>query len=78
MSNAYRDVDIGQWGKALLEEVLFRAGRELRDPDTKPERVTASVTFEIAAQDGEHALHLIYERADQRQITLRIQLDDEI
>ncbi len=68
--------DFEAWGKAVAEEVLFRAGLELSDASAKPSAVQAALQFDVTAIEADGALELSFERIGSSPVKVQIPLTD--
>ncbi|MYE81531.1 MAG: hypothetical protein F4X36_06730 [Gammaproteobacteria bacterium] len=66
---------LSQWGKTVLEEVLFRAGRRLTDPDETPALVEVGIDFQIVAGADSPALEITYQSVDSTTQSIMVRLD---
>ena len=57
-SEAVREVALDQWGRALLEELLFRAGEAVSAAPSAQDSVEVSLRFRITPRTAEDALEI--------------------
>lgn len=66
--------DFEAWGKAVAEEVLFRAGLKASDASAKPSAVEAALEFSVSALESDGALELTFERIGSSPVKVQVQL----
>lgn len=68
-------IDFDAWGKAVAEEVLFRAGLEASDASAKPSAVEAALQFDVSALKDDGALELSFDRIGSSPVKVQIPLN---
>lgn len=71
-SESVRAVALDQWGRALLEELLFRAGEAASDGARSGDSVEVSLTFRLTARVAEDALEIRTESSAETPIVTRL------
>ena len=66
--------DMLTWGKQVLDELLFRAGRSVTDPDQPVHEVSPSLAFDITADEQDRTISISLPAVDGHEICLTIQL----
>ena len=65
-------VDFEAWGKAVAEEVLFRAGLDMSDAGASANAAHAALQFDISAVAADRSLALSFERIGGAAVKIQI------
>ncbi len=68
------ELDPAEWGKAILEDILFRAARDV-SARADDDAVTVALTFRVRADKAAGTLEISTPGAVEPVITLRLPLD---
>ena len=68
-------MDVEGWGRALLEEVLVRAGLDTL-PGDGVTSANATIAFTITANASDHSLDVGFDRVGASPVHLKVNLDD--
>jgi hypothetical protein len=72
MDEALREVTLDQWGRALLEELLFRAAQAVSAGSRSGDSVELSLTFRLTPRLAEDALEIRTESAAEPPLVTRL------
>jgi hypothetical protein len=75
-SDAVRQVELRDWGKAILEELLLRAAEQVSDAGAAPGSVTLALTFELTPDAHERTIEISTPGAVERAIVTCLPLPD--
>jgi hypothetical protein len=71
-SEAVREVALDQWGRALLEELLFRAAEAVSSGSRSGDSVEVSLTFRLTPRVAEDALEIRTESSAEAPLVTRL------
>jgi hypothetical protein len=72
VDEAVREVTLDQWGRALLEELLFRAAQAVSAGSRSGDAVELSLSFRVTARVAEDALEIWTESAAEAPLVTRL------
>ena len=72
MPDAAREVSLDQWGKALLEELLFRAAQCASQSESAASSIEVSLRFRVTANVADDCLEIRTERAAEPPLATRL------
>jgi hypothetical protein len=72
METDVREVALDQWGRALLEELLFRAAEAVSAGSRRGDSVDVSLTFRLTPRVAEDALEIRTDSSAERPLVTRL------
>ena len=73
-SDAVRQVELRDWGRAILEELLLRAAEQVSQAGAASGAVRVALTFELTPLAGDRAIEISTPGAVERAIVTRLPL----
>jgi hypothetical protein len=73
-SNAVRQVELRDWGKAVLEELLLRAAEQVSDRGVADGSVAVSLTFDLTPVPSDGCIEISTPGVVERAIITRLAL----
>ncbi len=73
--SAVRDVDLGDWGRVLLEEILFRAARDISEQAAAAPNATVTLEFRLTPDETTRTIEICTPGAVEAVIRTRLPME---